>query len=91
MSVTREPPSHPTLSFVDRRCIKGEPTVDDITTQFDRFAGRAPHEGDCYAEEPSNVFDEQRGHLVSIRRCWRYQDGRWHEFTSIGRGATWAR
>jgi len=65
--------------------------VDDITTQFQRFAGRAPRDGDRYAEEPRNVFDEDRGHLVSVRQCWRYQDGRWHDVISIDRGATWAR
>jgi hypothetical protein len=65
--------------------------MDDITKQFEQFAGRAPREGDFFAEEPTKSFDPERCHLVSIRQCWEYRDGRWEGFISIGRGATWAR
>jgi hypothetical protein len=65
--------------------------MDDITTQFEQFASRAPREGDFFAEEPTTVFDPERGHPVSIRQCWQYRDGRWEGFISVGRGAPWAR
>jgi len=65
--------------------------MDDTTKQFEQFAGRAPRDGDFYAEEPTKVFDPERGHLVSIRQCWQYQDGRWEGLISIGRGAAWGR
>lgn len=65
--------------------------MDDFTTQFEQFGGRAPREGDCFAEEPTKVFDPERGHLVSVRQRWQYRAGRWESFISVGRGATWAR
>ncbi len=64
--------------------------MDDITKQFERFAGRAPRDGDVFAEELTKVFDPEHGHLVSIRRCWQHRNGRWEGFVSVGRGAVWA-
>lgn len=65
--------------------------MDDITTQFEQFAGRPPHNGDVLTEEPTTIFDPERGHPVSVRRCWRYRDERWEEFLSVDRGTAWAR
>src|SRR5262245_18102383 len=38
-----------------------ENPMDDISKQFERFAGRAPREGDFFGEEPAKVYDAERG------------------------------
>ena len=61
--------------------------MDDITAQFAHYAGRAPRDGDTFAEEPTHTFDAEHGHLIAVQPCWRYRDGRWDSFTSVARGA----
>ena len=65
--------------------------MNDITEQFQRFAARAPRDGDTFAEEPTKIFDPERGHLVAVTQCWQYRAGQWEAFTSVSRGAPWSR